>query len=45
MTADAVKNKPLSLASPERAVFVARYFQNGPGQYAEGDLFMGMSMP
>ncbi len=45
MTADAVKNKLLSLAQPERAILVARYFQNGPGQYAEGDVFMGMSMP
>ncbi len=24
---------------------VARFFQTGPGQYAEGDLFLGMPMP
>lgn len=31
-----------SLADEKRAVQVARYFQTGPGQYAEGDVFWGI---
>ena len=45
MTAAVVKQHLQTLAQPERALMVARFFQTGPGQYAEGDLFMGMSIP
>lgn len=45
MTAAVVKKHLQTLAQPERALMVARFFQTGPGQYAEGDLFLGMSMP
>ncbi|MCR5887026.1 DNA alkylation repair protein [Hymenobacter sp. J193] len=34
-----------SLADPPRAVAVARFFQTGPGQYGEGDQFLGLPMP
>ncbi len=34
-----------SLADESRAILVARYFQTGPGQYAEGDVFWGISNP
>ncbi|WP_400191981.1 DNA alkylation repair protein [Hymenobacter sp. B81] len=34
-----------TLADPERAVAVARFFQTGPGQYGEGDRFLGLTMP
>jgi 3-methyladenine DNA glycosylase AlkD len=40
-----VKNALLVLAQPERAVLVARFFKTGPGQYGEGDQFLGLSMP
>ena len=40
-----VKNTLLSLAQPNRAVALARFFKTGPGQYAEGDQFLGLSMP
>ncbi|MCX6214175.1 DNA alkylation repair protein [Spirosoma sp.] len=40
-----VKDALLELADPERAVLVARFFKTGPGQYGEGDQFMGLSMP
>jgi 3-methyladenine DNA glycosylase AlkD len=45
MTATEVKVQLQTLADPERALVVARFFQTGPGQYAEGDQFLGMSMP
>jgi len=34
-----------SLSSPERASASARFFKSGPGQYGEGDQFMGISVP
>ena len=34
-----------TVADPERAVGAARYFQTGPGQYAEGDVFIGVTVP
>ena len=40
-----VKNSLLALAQPQRAVLLARFFKTGPGQYGEGDQFLGLSMP
>ncbi|OON65894.1 DNA alkylation repair protein [Hymenobacter sp. CRA2] len=34
-----------ALADPVRAAAVARFFKTGPGQYGEGDQFLGMPMP
>jgi 3-methyladenine DNA glycosylase AlkD len=34
-----------ALADERRAMLMARYFQTGPGQYAEGDVFWGLSNP
>jgi 3-methyladenine DNA glycosylase AlkD len=33
------------LAHPEKATFLQGFFKTGVGQYAEGDVFMGISMP
>ncbi|GAB3555493.1 DNA alkylation repair protein [Spirosoma fluminis] len=44
-TATDVKNALLALAQPERAAFAARFFKTKPGQYGEGDQFLGLSMP
>lgn len=32
-------------ADPERARLQARYFRTGPGQYGEGDRFLGITVP
>lgn len=38
-------NELLSLSDPKRAVVMKRYFKTGRGQYGEGDMFLGVSMP
>lgn len=34
-----------AVANPEKAVFFPRFFKAGPGQYAEGDQFLGVTVP
>lgn len=34
-----------ALGSPERAVHSLRFFKTGPGQYGEGDRFLGLTVP
>ncbi|GAB3784524.1 DNA alkylation repair protein [Spirosoma horti] len=45
LTSTDVRSTLISLAQPERATALARFFKTGPGQYAEGDQFLGLSMP
>ena len=40
-----VKNALSCLEQPGRALLAARFFKTKPGQYGEGDLFLGLSMP
>jgi 3-methyladenine DNA glycosylase AlkD len=45
LTASLAKRALNQFASTERATFVARFFKTGKGDYGEGDVFMGASVP
>ncbi|KQY22252.1 hypothetical protein ASD16_16665 [Cellulomonas sp. Root485] len=40
-----VVERLVALADPERAAGMAQFFQTGPGQYGEGDVFLGLTVP
>jgi hypothetical protein len=42
MTASFILQELLSVANPEKASFLQRFFKTGKGQYAEGDLFLDL---
>jgi 3-methyladenine DNA glycosylase AlkD len=44
-SAEAVQAALAELASAERAAGSARFFKTGPGQYGEGDRFIGVTVP
>ena len=45
MTADYVSKELNAIANPEKAKLLQRYFKTGPGEYAEGDKFLGIVVP
>lgn len=45
MTAAFVLNELKAVGSPEKAVHLSRFFKTGPGQYGEGDCFLGVVVP
>jgi len=45
VTARAVQARLRELADPVRAAGAARFFKTGPGEYGEGDRFLGITVP
>lgn len=45
LTVAGVQEALAAFASPSRAEDLARFFQTGPGQYGEGDRFIGCTVP
>jgi len=45
MTAEFILQELFSVANPEKAKFLQGFFKTGKGQYAEGDVFLGIVVP
>jgi 3-methyladenine DNA glycosylase AlkD len=45
MTAEFILQELLSVANPEKAKFLQGFFKTGKGQYAEGDVMLGIVVP
>ncbi|MCG8373798.1 MAG: DNA alkylation repair protein [Balneolales bacterium] len=45
MTFENIYSELLELSNPEKAEHSGRFFRSGPGEYAEGDKFLGVTVP
>ena len=45
MTAEFIVSELRSIANPEKARFLQKFFKTGKGEYGEGDLFLGIVNP
>jgi len=45
MNAEFIVNELQSVGTPEKAAHLQKFFKTGPGQYGEGDVFIGVVVP
>jgi 3-methyladenine DNA glycosylase AlkD len=45
VTAEAIRRELARAADPAKAAFFPKFFKTGPGGYAEGDVFLGVTVP
>lgn len=45
MTKNILLSSLISLKNPQRATISERFFKTGPGEYGEGDIFLGIPVP
>lgn len=45
MTVQEIRNRLRALADAEKAKILRTFFKTGPGQYGEGDVFLGITVP
>ena len=45
MNAEFIINELQSVGTPKKATHLQRFFKTGPGQYGEGDVFIGVIVP
>ncbi|PTL78431.1 DNA alkylation repair protein [Vitiosangium sp. GDMCC 1.1324] len=44
-SAKSIQDELARVADPEKAAFYPKFFKTGPGEYAEGDVFIGVTVP
>ena len=45
MNGETIINKLIALRNPEKAEVLSSFFQTKKGEYAEGDVFLGVTVP